>query len=442
MKLTYTALFILFSILASHAQSESIYKNDSESGAAICQNIGDYIFRMASKKNATYLDYVLFNTSSHAERLKIIETKFPTNDQTTLIDHYLEQLPSKKIRAQNEIEKDVYKNSKSIVEQTQIAQALLKHWSQIPKTIINYSAYARLYDIAEPVFKYNDNYSRGAQLISKVWVKVYSNKSYVRPLLLLVKKLNSQLISNKTTSSTLFEDLVNAFISENISRSKSIEMAWDILGLYGSQGSAIGLFSLSYDKDHTGIGYALDYLSYLLSVLDTLNRQNGKPLYSIPKNFQTNCAIGRPYHFWMSAYLSHQLKLENYSTESSNEAAYFLGEMYEYYFSANGRYYGKDMPRSFVLLNYPIRHVELSSTRLSFVLHAAGAAFGTQNEKEKNKITNLDSILNQSVIASKEPLLFDLSQKTGIVNPLMRFYNLKQKTAADFIFDKITDIQN
>lgn len=394
--------------------------SEVRSGKAICEAIGTNIFDGRLSKVDTILDYVAFNTPAHENRLIIIENKFPT--PLAYINHFINYLYRVKMPFESQVKKIVYQDTKNIFTFYRHERFLLRLISKPIDEIIK---------ISEPLSKKNEHH-KGNQLISSTWVDVFSDKRYVMPLLMLVKKLHLNLYSNQISQKNVFTDLVDTFLEiENVSHTDAKKMAWNILGLYGSRGASLGWFSLPYDLSNSGLGYALAYFAYLISATDTLNLKNNGRLYSIPEKFITECAIGKPYHFWMSAFLAYKLKEKNISTIDAINAPFSLAQIYEYYLETNGRKMG-DANRSFHLLEEEIDSLELNSIRLGHILHAAGAAYGAGL---KNKSKNLDNILLLSIQKSKKPKY----KHRAPVSYLYLHKNLKALTASDFIFESIVN---
>jgi hypothetical protein len=215
-------------------------------------------------------------------------------------------------------------------------------------------------------------------------------------------------------------------------------MVWNILGLYGSQGAALSR-SVHLYPDKTGIMYSLGLMAHLVSVMDTLSITNSDKLYSFPHNIGSNCVVGKPYHFWMSAYLSYRLREENYSFEESVGGPMNLSKLYEYYYQPNGR--NVEGSRSHYLLKKKLNSVTLNSIRISHVLHATGAFFGACSSNIKcTKILNFDELFAKTINASKKAKFFigrqwivPSGRSLEFSNPSFRFMNLERISGGNFI---------
>ena len=289
-------------------------------------------------------------------------------------------------------------------------------------------SYSKAIDVSEPLYYHNKKVN-GALLLASVWTEVYSDPRYVTPLLALALRLSVEMNLGRLTTQDFQTDLEKAFFDSGVSAQDSRRMAWNILGLYGSQGAYIRVFSEMFDHNHTGLGLALTSLSYLIQVIDAMPGLTHR--YSLPTGMKTQCVIGKPYHFWMAAYLAHRLREKGQSIQSAADAAFSAGKAYEYYSTTNGRA-GKYI-RGYTLVHDPLYSTTNNGTRLDLTLDAAGAAFGacTQPDCATREI-DLDQILRTGIQSAQEA---EYTIKGFLIyNPYTRHQNLNRVTASEAIF--------
>jgi len=150
-----------------------------------------------------------------------------------------------------------------------------------------------------------------------------------------------------------------------------------------------GLRSPEFD-DKTMV--SLVAITNSVSVLDAKYQKNGNESYSLPKGMSFACDNGKPYHFWMTAYLSWNLSHEQgHSPEAAAAASYTAAKLYQM-FTDNGF-----RNPSEVFASPPFSNA-VNSKRLDMVFDAAGALYGATG-----KISNIDSGFAAITNASDPP---------------------------------------
>lgn len=129
-------------------------------------------------------------------------------------------------------------------------------------------------------------------------------------------------------SSDLFSDLVAGYISAGKSPEEARTRALDLLGVYGSRGAATYSFFTLADKNTYPVLAALSYLASAASYLDAFRQ--GNRYYSLPPTFTATCDLGKPYHFWLSAYLTRSLMRLKFSAAAAVTATHAAGSTYEF----------------------------------------------------------------------------------------------------------------
>jgi hypothetical protein len=89
---------------------------------------------------------------------------------------------------------------------------------------------------------------------------------------------------------------------------------------------------------------------------------------------RTDCAYGKPYHFWMAAGLADLLRRSGYPELTSAVAVYSMGLGYELLEIGNGR-----DPRE--LLKLERYHPAVNQARLDVFMKALGAAWGVSSDQ-------------------------------------------------------------
>ena len=111
--------------------------------------------------------------------------------------------------------------------------------------------------------------------------------------------------SGKGQFGDLQNDLVASFLwAEPLGGPElALKRAWEFLGLYGGRGAGFSFESLT-SQENISVPMSMQIIAAGLQVLTRASLHSGK-LYAYPRFVSTNCEYGRPYHFWMGAYLAH-----------------------------------------------------------------------------------------------------------------------------------------
>lgn len=332
----------------------------------ICEEVGEYIYNNTTEKNS---GWILLNSPRYEVRDSIIQRLYEREYAEEYIESHLNKSNIKALSIDDAFN-IIYQDSQDVFSFSNNPSG----YAMIESFKLFNSQAVKALKIADLHYKNQLLGSQFSQLIPKVWVDVYTDSRYVKPLLALVQSLHKQYYQNNIIYSDIEKDLRFFIKKFNPDTSNNIveNMAWNILGIYGSQGPFLEAMAEDYDALDTGIGFALAYLSYLISAIDARNIQY--KLYSLPNSIKTKCVIGKPYHFWMSAFLAYKLRIQNNTARKSSLGSYDLGSIYLYIFGSNGRS-NKTYGWVKEILNNP-NSIILNDIRLSHALHAAGAVHG------------------------------------------------------------------
>jgi hypothetical protein len=386
----------------------------------MCHDIGLRISPHGKENNESW---VQLNNPSYKIRLEALENRFAQKYSYYSISNMLQLFQAdfdfnkNKIKNKDHFEKIVFSSATRLYANS-------RHF--------NYTPLLKTLNESEFYYYKSDHGFRGAMLLPSVWVEVLSDKNYYLPLIKLAQNLYQEVKSNKTLGSkrNFHNDLIQTFLDAGIKKEKAVVMSWNVLGLYGSQGAWLDTFSTYFDK-HFGLGHALGVIGYAISIMDTLTE--GDHIYSIPSQIKTSCKIGKPYHYWMSAYLAYQLKNKhNLSVKKSIRAPFNLGKYYEYYSGTNGREGGSG---SHYIEHY-LRDGSLAkgnlSQRLGMVLHAAGSFYGAHYPELPFEL-NIENMLKASIESAKSPLFYTKNHS----NIPMRTINLDRIFGVESILKQV-----
>ena len=272
-----------------------------------------------------------------------------------------------------------------------------------------------------------------AMLLEKEWVKVLTDPRFRAPLLKISLRLVENLQKGTAPKGTFDADLVQSFMDEGIPRSTAEELSWTVLGIYGSQGAFLWTMKDLLLGFGQGVDSSLAFISLALNYFDSIKPEG--QLYSLPAEVTARCKIGKPYHFWMAAYLSYRLRKENYRASVSAKTSYALGTLYEFYSKTNGRnqrgYFGHD-----VVEDKNLYSDALNGIRVGLSLKAIGAQYGAAKADSFSPTARWDfeKVLQKGLNTSKKAAYMGLNRLTRHVNPVTRHENLKRIFSSDEIF--------
>ncbi len=194
------------------------------------------------------------------------------------------------------------------------------------------------------------------------------------------------------SSGDLFSDLRASFAESGFSAERADDATWKTLALLATGGPNTGRRTLHMRAapEVFSTKVSLSVLSTLAPYLDSLSIASGHP-YSYPPDVHTTCDTGKPYHFWLTAYLARSLVREGTSPRAAAAAA-FLGEKgYQMMSESETR----DPRQPF---REPFLAAYSNSVRMDLAVASAGAAYGAGAEAP-----DIDEGVRRVVLAS-EPL--------------------------------------
>ncbi len=179
--------------------------------------------------------------------------------------------------------------------------------------------------------------------------------------------------SGRTQFGDLFADIYQSYVEAGIPPKNAEEMSWDLLAVYSARGANINmLFPYASGKAGSKTLIALESIAIGASVLDAATHQSGY-LYSIPKQISTVANYGKPYHFWMSAYIARE-SAKRFHSESAAQTAAALSELgYQMFSVTNGRH---ELFQS--ILSTGQFGVEAYKTKIDLAFGFAGASYGAK----------------------------------------------------------------
>ena len=217
----------------------------------------------------------------------------------------------------------------------------------------------------------------------------------------------------------IYRDLIAFFKRRGKNQAESESLAFLFLGVYGARGASF----LRDNFFHPAPTAAMVILSTGLSYLDKLAHKSGRA-YAIPKEFRTTCHLGKPYHFWMAASLSHYAKRQGFSRFVSYYGPLIAGLAYDMTGQSNERYILK-----LFRIKTPYDHYA-TMTRLDNWARTMGAHFGTHSGRviSHNADSYLDDLFARGQMPKREPEIYDfegiLTEYNRVIQPIPLYLRL------------------
>jgi hypothetical protein len=213
-----------------------------------------------------------------------------------------------------------------------------------------------------------------------------------RAAIKIMNKVDQVAANPKMVVGDLFTDIYESYREVGYSAARANELTWDVLGLYASRGANIkNLLPFASGKVGSRTLIAIESIGSGLSVLDAVSYQSGH-LYSIPKQLYATANYGKPYHFWMSAYLSREAMIKT-GSEAAARGATVISEVGYQMLSTT---VGRDEFFKTVLSKGPFS-AEANKIRVDLAFAFAGAEYGARHVKNGSTqaMINVDDVVKQ-----------------------------------------------
>lgn len=224
--------------------------------------------------------------------------------------------------------------------------------------------------------------------------KVLNDQQYVEGARLAASRILQKTIQGGTISGNLFQDIYDSYLATGSSAEKAEERTWDLLAIYSGRGANITSLSSLATNENFPLLAALGVIGSCANILDSLTYQAGHA-YSYPPTVTTYCDYGKPYHFWMSAYLARMVAKRTNEPVGAMHAAYLAEIGYQMLSDT----FGRDPVKAFTEDTFSLWNNRL---RIDLAFGAAGAAFGANSAQPgDNRPLNVDEALEAIISDSK-----------------------------------------
>lgn len=224
-------------------------------------------------------------------------------------------------------------------------------------------------------------------LTPDAWLNVYKNNKLDNALIALAKDLQETLKKDDIDKNrNIFGDLNNSFISSGLSKEEATEASFQVLAIISNGGPNTNRRITGLDLEALPKSSAIAFLSQAMGALDYLKQKSGYPLYSYPSEIKSKCDYAKPYHFWMSAYLSRELVKNKIANQENAPIFTFLAQKG---YQLNRDVIGDGGKQSKVLNAEPFGPIK-QIIRLDLSFAAAGSVFGANQNNNLTPIKQID----------------------------------------------------
>ncbi len=242
-----------------------------------------------------------------------------------------------------------------------------------------------------------------AYVYDQVLIKTFTSKIHVDVLKIfasqLLQELNFWIKDNKLPSSLdFYERILKIAESQGQTKAEAQQIALEILATYSLRGAAY--FNqdarAQFAKTQSGLSFLI--LSSAISYFDKILFNNTGKIVSLPNSYlQTTCLYGKPYHFWLSAYMSNLAHTElNFSKRKSFLATHLIGIGYELQKGMFGDMLNRGGYFNAIIEAPKLDQIEVQIAKVDVLFNALGAGFGVQDPNNIKRL-NVDKILRKSL---------------------------------------------
>jgi hypothetical protein len=219
--------------------------------------------------------------------------------------------------------------------------------------------------------------------------EVIADPVYGEAAMTLAKTIETKIVAGKVPSGNLLDDTVAAFEAHRISHDDAVERAFKLLAMYSTNGPNTSSFLERFISEaNRKLYYGLGVVGTGIPLLTWRSQASGHA-YAFPPSVHATCQNGKPYHFWLAAYLARETGRAMKNSAAGRQAAY-LGEV-GYQMKATTA--SRDPNRAFMNKMFEPGNNKI---RMDLAWGAAGAAFGASTlDKDDGTTYDVDASLKE-----------------------------------------------
>lgn len=208
-----------------------------------------------------------------------------------------------------------------------------------------------------------------------LWKEVITTRTYDEGLRLAALKIIKKIKYSKLQKSDkIFDDMLSGFTASGMNKVDADEATWKALGLIAN-GGANTISRVSFERGSQR-STALSFIASSMGFLDLKKSKLGLPLYSYPASVVTKCDHVKPYHFWMTAYLTRDLIKQGIDPDDPVTATYISQKGYQ--LKREIAYANNPNFRRYAILTRPAYDPAHQIVRTDLAFGSEGAVYGAQ----------------------------------------------------------------
>lgn len=225
------------------------------------------------------------------------------------------------------------------------------------------------------------NPAGGLTLISLLQ-NMLKDDDYNKASTLIASKIDSKISKGQTAVGDWYSDVYESFLSLGLKPEEAEEKSYNLIGIISSRGPNIFKLWPFFTSKNAQFYNSMVAISTGIGVLNSVSSKDGH-LYSYPPNVKGYCDNGKPYHFWMSAFLARKMTQKTGNRKAAISATYLTQLAYQ----MKSGSYGRDPARSFTVDTFSSANNKI---RLDLAYASAGAVYGASVAEKKNLKKNIN----------------------------------------------------
>lgn len=212
-----------------------------------------------------------------------------------------------------------------------------------------------------------------------------------------------------------------------LSQKEQDELVWDSLAYYATRGASPEGYAKNLANAQTIYSFSTHFeLFNLMHVFDS-QKVSGENLFSLPEVKKNSCIVGKPYHFWMSAYLARDLVKKKISKKQAFFATAAVGVLYDFMGS------GAAQRERIRIYQEPLDSIYTMSIQQSLIYKIVGAYYGAVgSEKLEIDMDELYQIVKDNQIKKGQKIYKTITHFKNLNNFL-------DHTAIDLVISHLAD---
>jgi hypothetical protein len=232
--------------------------------------------------------------------------------------------------------------------------------------------------------------------------EVTDDPIYSKAAITLARVVQMRIDQGGVTKSNFYEDGLSVFRTLKVDEKLLADHTFKLFAIYATNGPNTPYYISRFITDKTqNLYYGIGVISTGITVLNSRSMTTGHP-YAYPAQVHSTCDNGKPYHFWMAAYLARRVAIETGDSEAGKIAAYLSEVGYQMRSLAGGR----QPDRPFMAKTFDPGNNKI---RMDLAWGGAGVNFGVSTLSKSKKGFDVDAALKKMLGAAvvMEPLAWD-----------------------------------